>query len=118
MTADRSVSKILSDIIANGQEIVRGEIRLARTEALEKVAQSKTRIALIGAGLVTMLFAMTFLLVSAYEALLQVLPPWSAALIVSVATAVIATVLLKIGMKPVEQPPSLKQTVDVIKEKI
>ena len=40
--ADRSFSDVLQDIIGNVQEMVRSEVRLAKTEIREQVVTSKS----------------------------------------------------------------------------
>jgi predicted membrane-bound dolichyl-phosphate-mannose-protein mannosyltransferase len=116
MMADRSVSKVFSDIIGNAQEIIRAEILLARTAALDEVFQAKQRIAMLVSGVVAGIFAALFLLVSAFHALTQVLPAWSSALIVAAAMAVVAAILLQVGMKAVEHPPGDRHPVEIPKE--
>lgn len=116
MMADRSVSKVFSDIIGNAQEIIRAEILLARTSALDEVIQAKPRIVLIASGVLSGIFAVHFLLVSAFHALTQVLPAWSSALIVAAALAFVAAILLKTGMKTPEHSSANPRRVDVLKE--
>src|ERR1700682_3918892 len=59
---DRSLSDVFQDIIRNVQEIVRSEVRLAKTEIREEAARAKSPTLLLGAGVVTAIFAMLFLL--------------------------------------------------------
>ena len=88
---DRSLSDILQDTIRNVQEIVRSEVRLAQIEIWEEVAKAKSSTLLLGAGAVTAIFAVLFLLLTAVYALALVMPSWAAALIVGAALAVVAT---------------------------
>jgi hypothetical protein len=91
MTAsERSVSHILRDIIRDFQEIVRSELRLAKSEFRDEARKAKSATVLITGGALTALFALLFLLITFVDALSLVMPNWAAALIVAVALAIIA----------------------------
>jgi len=99
MMEDRPVSKVFSDIITNAQEMIRAEILLARTGVLDEAIKAKPRIVLTGLGVLAGIFAVLFVLLSAFFSLTQVMPAWSSALIVAAAMAVAAAILLKTGKK-------------------
>jgi uncharacterized membrane protein YqjE len=116
---DRSLSDVLQDIIRNVQEIVRSEVRLAKTEIREEAVKAKSSMLLLGVGGVTALFAMLFLLVTIVYALALVMPSWAAALIVGTVLAVVASVVLMAGMKRFKQiHPTPERTVETIKENV
>lgn len=100
---ERSVSDVLQDIIRDVQEIVRSEVRLAKTELREEAAKAKTAAGLMGAAAITAHFAVFFLLLTVVYALTLVMASWAAALIVSVGLAVIATVMVMAGLKRLKQ---------------
>jgi hypothetical protein len=114
--ADRSVSRVFSDIIGNAQEIIRAEVLLVKTELRDEVVAAKRRIALLGSGVLAGIFAILFTLVSAFHALTSVLPEWSSALIVAVAMAAAAAILLNAGNKAVAPVPADHIPVESIQE--
>ena len=71
---DRSLSDVFQDIVRNVQEIVRSEVRLAKTEIREEAARAKSPTLWLGAGVVTAIFAMLFLLLMTVYALALVMP--------------------------------------------
>jgi uncharacterized membrane protein YqjE len=116
---DRSLSDILQATIRNLQEIVRSEVRLAKTEIREEVAKAKSSAVLLGAGAVTAIFAILFLLLMIVYALALVMPSWTAALIVGAALAVVASVMLTAGIRRFKQiHPTPERTVETIKENV
>src|SRR5579859_3994064 len=90
---DRSLSDVFQDIVRNVQEIVRSEVRLAKTEIREEAAKVKSSALWLGAGTITAMFAILFLLLMIVDALALVVPSWAAALIVGAVLAVIASVM-------------------------
>ena len=119
MQAERTFSDVFQDIVRNLQEIVRSEVRLARTEIREDVAKAKSSATMLGAGAVTALFAVLFLLAAAASALALVMPPWAAALIVGAALAIAAGAALMVGRTRLRQiHPTPERTVESVKENV
>src|ERR1700674_3477290 len=116
---DRSLSEVLQDVMRNVQEIVRSEVRLAKTEIQEEATGAKSATLLLGAGAVTAIFAILFLLLMIAHALALVMPSWAAALIVGAALAVVASVMPSAGVRRFKQIPSTRErTVETIKENV
>jgi len=116
---DRSISEVLQDIVRNLQEIVRSEVRLAKTEIKEEAVKAKSPSVLLGAGAVSALYSVLFLLFTAVYALSLVVPNWAAALIVAASLAIVAAVTLRAGVKQFKQiHPTPERTVDTIKENV
>jgi uncharacterized membrane protein YqjE len=121
---ERSLADVLQDIIRDVQEIVRSEVRLAKTELREEAAKAKTAASLLGATAAFGLFAVFFLLLTIVYALTLVVPSWAAALIVGVGLAVIATVMGIAGLKrftqiqatPARAMDSMKENVEWVKQ--
>ena len=121
---ERSVADVLQDIIRDVQEIVRSEMRLAKTELREEAAKAKTAAGLLGAGAITSLFAVFFVLLTVVYALTLVMPSWAAALLVGVGLAAIATVMVMAGLnrlKQIQATParamdSMKENVEWVKQ--
>ena len=116
---DRSLSDVFQDIIRNVQEIVRSEVRLAKTEILEEVAKAKSGTLMLGAGIIAALFATALLLLMVVYALTLVVPSWAAALIVGGLLAVVASVMIAAGMRQINAVrPTPARTVETIKENV
>jgi uncharacterized membrane protein YqjE len=116
---DRSFSDVMQDIVHNVQEIVRSEVRLAKTEIGEEAAKAKSSAVLLGAGAVTAIFATFYLLFTIFQALALLMPPWAAALIVGAALAIVATLMLMAGVRRFKQiHPAPERTVETIKENV
>ena len=48
--SDRSIASVLSDIVGNVQEIVRAEVRLAKTEVREEIGKARRGLMFVAAG--------------------------------------------------------------------
>ncbi len=115
---DRSFSDVLQDIIGNVREIVRAEVRFAKTEFRGEAARAKHSAILVGAGGVAAAFAAGFLLLTIVRALEAVVPGWAASLLVGAALAVAAIVLLGNGLKRFKDLyPTAGLTAEQTKEK-
>jgi len=119
MPTDRSIADVLQDVVRNLQEIVRAEVRLAKTELREEAVKAKPAGTLLGTGALFGLFAAFFFLLSAVYALTRVMPDWAAALTVAALTAVVAASTLAAGKKRLTQVhPVPEKTVASIKESV
>lgn len=117
--SERPVSDVVQDIIRNIQEIVRSEVRLAKTEIRDEAAQAKSAGLLITVGAVTAMFALLFLLLMIVYALSMIVPNWAAALIVAVGLAVVSGGSLSAGLKRFKQiHPAPERTVESLKENV
>lgn len=106
---ERSLSVVLQDILGNVQEIIRSEVRLAKTELRDQASSAKAWARMLAAGAVTALFAILFLLLTLVHALADVMPMWVAALLVGVALAISAGVMLTAGLKSCKLTPDRKE---------
>ena len=113
----RSFSDVLQNIIANIQEIVRYEVRLAKVEIREEAIAAKTPAVLLASGLTFAMFSMLFLLLAVFHALSMVLPNWEAALIVGTSLAAIALGILNAARQGLKRThPILERTTNTMKE--
>ncbi len=116
---NRGFSDVLQDIVHNVQDIIRSEVRLAKTEFKEEAAKAKESVILLAAGAVSGILAFAFLLLTIVYALALVMPGWAAALIVGGVLAIIAGVALTAGIKRFKQiHPTPEHTVESIKESV
>ena len=115
----RSLSDVFQNIVRNVQEIVRSEIRLAKTEVREEIIEAKSATLLLATGIGACIFAILFLLLSLVYGLATVIPSWAAALAVGVGLALAATLTLIASTRRFKQlTPTPEHTVESIKENI
>ncbi len=97
--AERPLADVLKDIIGSIQEIIRSELRLARSELREKVIAGGKAAVLVTAGAVFVFYSFAFVLVAIYNALAIVLPYWLAAVIIFAGLGIAAGIMISVGMK-------------------
>ncbi|RPI28265.1 MAG: phage holin family protein [Acidobacteria bacterium] len=116
-TEERSVTQLLQNILTNIQEIVRSEVRLAKTEIGEETSKAIRAITLLGAGIFLGIYALGFLLLSAVYALSAVLPDWLGPLLVGLIVAVAGAVLFFAGRNRLKSvSPVPQKTITSVKE--
>lgn len=115
----RSFAEITNDLLTNAQEVLRDEVRLAKTEITDELKRAARAAAMLAVGAILALFALGMLLFTITWALDNVLPLWASAGIVTLAVALIATVLIVIGKNRMsEVNPKPEQTTETMKENI
>jgi len=114
----RSIPEILQDVLANIQDIVRAEVRLAKAELGEELNRARSAGLLIGVGAVAAIFSTLFLLLACVYALGRVVPNWAAALIVAAAAGVAAAVTLGLGLKRLKTIQAAPKTAASLKENV
>ena len=114
----RSIPEILHDVLANIQDIVRAEVRLAKAELGEELNAARSGGLLIGAGAVAAIFSALFLLLACVYALGRVMPDWAAALLVAAAVGVAAAVTLGLGLKRLKTIHAAPETAASLKENV
>jgi uncharacterized membrane protein YqjE len=116
--AERSISSVLHDIIGNVQDIIRSEVRLAKTEITEELAKSRNASVLLGVGGLLLIFSALFLLLAGVYALSLVMPAWAAALIVGVGVGAIAALFCALGIKRFKLIRAAPKTAASMKENV
>jgi hypothetical protein len=114
----RSIPEILHDVLANIQDIVRAEVRLAKAELGEELTAARSGGLLVGAGAVAAIFSALFLLLACVYALGRVMPNWAAALIVAAAVGIAAAVILSLGLKRFKTIQAAPKTAASLKENV
>lgn len=114
---ERPMAEVFRDIIANVQEMVRSEVRLARVEIREETAKTARAGAMLGAGAVMAMIAGVFLLVCIAQLLDLFMPDWAAALVVALAMGIPAAILISKGRDRLHVPVPEK-TIDNVKENV
>ena len=119
MQSGRSMGEVLQDIVANVQEIVRSEFRLAKAEIQEETRKIARSSIPMGIGILLALYAVGFLLLAAVHGLATVLDAWLAALIVGVTVLVISLILIGAGRKGLKEVKVVpEKTIGTVKENV
>ena len=115
---ERSISAVLTDIVRNIQEIVRGEIRLAQSEVREQLRGARTSGLLILVGAVGGAFSVFFLLLAAFTALSRVMAAWAAGVCLAIPLAILALACCSIGARRLRQVPPAAKALASLKEDV
>lgn len=117
-TQERSISDVLQDIVGNIQDIVRSEVRLAKSELRDEFVKVKAAAPLLVAGAVGGLLAAFFLAWAAFAALSLVLPMWAAALIVAGLLGLVGGLTASAGVKMLQKVNPPQHTIASVKENV
>jgi len=93
-TPQRSFPDLLENIVANLQQIIRYEFRLAKTEIEENAIKATGPVVAFGVGLVFAFYGLGFLLLACVYALSAVITGWLAALLVGAVVSMAAVALM------------------------
>ena len=119
VSRDRSMAEILKDIISNIQEIVRGEVRLAKQEVKTEAAKAWNSARMLMVGWILALFAAGYVLLGIVYALALAIPAWAAAGGVGIALAIAAAVSISVGLHRLKLVhPAPEKTIETIKENV
>ena len=115
----RTMSEVLQDIVANIQEIVRSEFRLAKVEIHEETTKAVRSSIPLVIGVLLSLYALGFILLAVVHALSMVVDAWLATLIVGACVLVISMILVSVGRKRFKQVKVVpEKTVVTVKENV
>jgi uncharacterized membrane protein YqjE len=116
---DRTMPEIVQNIVGNVQEIIRSEVRLAKTEIKEEGLKAGKAATFLIIGGVLSLYAVGFILLTLVYALASVVAAWTAALIVAVGVAVVAGIFLSTGTKRLSHVnPKPQKAIESMKENV
>ena len=119
MPGDRSFATVLQDILVNVQEILRSEIRLARTEIRQEAVRAAFSALWLAAGVIVVLGSCMFLLWTGAYALSAIVPMWAATLVVALAAAACGGILIVVGVRKLARvTPVPDRTIDSLKENL
>jgi hypothetical protein len=107
---DREVSEVVASLLVNGQGLVKTEIELAKLEIKRIIKEKAIAIALAGAGALLGLYILAFVGVTGANALMLVVAPWLAWLIVTAVYTLVAVILLLVAMRLFKRPVVPEQT--------
>jgi uncharacterized membrane protein YqjE len=115
----RTMTEVLQDIVANIQEIVRSEFRLAKVEIHEETTKAVRSSIPLVIGVLLSLYALGFILLGVVHALSMVVDAWLATLIVGAGVLVISMILVSVGRKRFKQVKVVpEKTVVTVKENV
>jgi uncharacterized membrane protein YqjE len=119
-TSQPSTAELVSQLSEQVSTLVRDELALARAELTEKGKRAGVGAGLLGGGGVLALYGVGALLFTIGALLALVMPPWLAALIVTVVLFAAAGIVALIGKKRVKQavPPAPTAAVDSTKKDV
>jgi uncharacterized membrane protein YqjE len=117
-TAERPIASVLHDIVGNVQDIVRSEVRLAKTELREELKKSRPASVLLGVGALLLLFSVGFMLLAIVYALSLLMPGWAAALIVGLGVGAIAALCCGLGIARFKTMRAAPKTTASVKENV
>ena len=119
-TPQPSTAELISQLSEQVSTLVRDELALARVEMTEKGKRAGKGAGLLGGGGVLALYGLAALLFTIGALLALVMPPWAAALIVTVVLFAAAGVAALLGKKQVQRagPPAPTAAVDSTKRDV
>jgi len=116
---DKSLGELFTDLSRETSHLFRQEVQLAKTEISANLARAVKNAVMLVVAAVLALFAMQALLAAAILALVPVVGPWQAALIVAGALLVLAAVLAMIGISALKKSSlAPKETVQTLQEDV
>jgi tetrahydromethanopterin S-methyltransferase subunit C len=114
----KSTAELLSDLSTQLTGLIRQEVDLAKAELSQKTKRLGFGAGFLGMAGLLAVFALGALVAAAIASLQLLLPLWAAAVIVGVATLVVAAILALMGKSEVRQgaPPVPEQALQSTKE--
>ena len=115
---DSSITDVIRDAVRDAQELVRGEIALAKAEAREEVRKLAMGATLLAAGALAAVIGICLLLMAAAWAISE-FAAWPASVgfaIVAVATLLMAVALAFVGKGRMTAERRMPRTMDTMKE--
>ena len=115
---DRSFSEVLHDIIGNIHDIIRAEVRLAKTEVREEISRARSGVLLLTIGTLGGIFSVLFILLAILIALASLVPEWAAALIVALGLALCAVATVTQAVRRLRRVEGAPKTITSLKENV
>ncbi|MEO8715592.1 MAG: phage holin family protein [Acetobacteraceae bacterium] len=95
----RSLRDIVADVAQDAQQLVRGELALARVELDRKIERAIVALVWVFGGMFVGFAGLIVLLMAAVDALTYVIPAWAAALVIGVVIVAIGGFLGVTGVR-------------------
>jgi len=115
--SQESLGSLVTGIVEDLQNIVRGELALAKTELKDEAAGIGRGVGMLAAGAIVGLVAFIFLMLGLTYLINRWLTMWQSAAIVGAGLLIIALILLMVGRSKVSSASlTPTQTIDSLKE--
>ena len=114
---DRSMAEVIKDIIANVQDMIRSEVRLAKAELREETTRTLAGAKMLGIAAGLGFFAAAFLLTGIALLLALFMPAWMATLAMALLLGIPAAICFAQGRSKLSVPAPHK-TIDNVKENV
>lgn len=101
---DRDTSEVIASLLVNGQGLLKTELELAKLEIKRIVTEKAIAVGLVVFGGVLGLFILAFVGVTGATALMLVVEPWLAWLIVTGIYTLVAVILLLVAIRLFKRP--------------
>lgn len=95
-SAEPSFTAVVGRIFVNLQDLARSEVKLAKTEVREEIAEMKHGASWLAVAILSAFFAACFVLLAGFFALLYIVPQWAAALIMAGGLVVVSGISLAV----------------------
>ena len=112
-------TQLFQDAFSSIREIIRSEVRLAKTETKEEMSEAGRAGAILGGGIVLTLYALGFALLAGVTALSLLVATWLAFLIAAVVVGIAAAVLIASGRRKLQHVDLRpRKTITTVKENL
>lgn len=114
-----SFAQLFQDAFSSVREIIRSEVRLAKTETKEEIGKAGKASAVLGGGAILALYAVGLALLAGVSALALVLPQWLAFLVMAALAGLTATLLIVTGRQQIQRVHVRpEKTITTVKENL
>ncbi len=103
-TDERDTSEVIASLLAHGQGLIKTELELAKLELKQIVTDKAIAVGLAVFGAVLGLFILAFIGVTGANALMLVVAPWLAWLIVTGIYILVAAIVLLVAVRLFKRP--------------
>ncbi len=100
----RGVGEVIIDIAGNLERLVRAEVRLATTGALNRVRATAVGAALIAVGAMLWVLTTGLFMWGAVTRLSETMKPWQAMVVVAGSAGLLGAVVLVVGVRELRGP--------------
>jgi hypothetical protein len=111
------LGELFATLSNQASQLFRQEVQLAQAEMTNKAMRAGKNVALVVLGAVTAQGAFLAIIAALILALAQVMDAWLAALLVGIGLAIVAAMLVQVGLKQLKEiDPAPRQTIQTMRE--
>lgn len=111
------LGELFATLSNQASQLFRQEVQLAQAEMTTKAMRAGKNVALVVLGAVTAQGAFLAIIAALILALAQVMDAWLAALLVGIGLAIVAAMLVQVGLKQLKEiDPAPRQTIQTMRE--